>query len=269
MILLYCRNLYDTKLVGGILSAAGDEFLECGGWAAFRSLWKGADAAVIVAPRLDADVPLDELRRFQAERPAYPCVLLTGPEPENLRQLVGIVTATVLFWRGEVKHLPGALRAAAAAAFFERVAQRVQALREMNPGLRRALVYSLRQQPGPPGGAENDEAAFARTLQVVAARIGYSERYLSRAARAAGVDLRLFLDWCVALRALHLRESTGATWESVGWRLGFTSGSGLSELLLRTFGARPAQLGAGDRERLQGAFERQFVAPAESAGRLR
>ncbi|MBI4538382.1 MAG: AraC family transcriptional regulator [Gemmatimonadetes bacterium] len=262
---LFGTSQTDLARIARSLSQAGFALVHCRSWSALIREADRTVAAVIVAPWLGCDVSLADVRTLTERCPWYPLVLVTEPEPSNLRLLVRVIVSDVLFLRSEERRLAQTIRSAQVDGFFCRAAELIRRSQSLAPVLRSALLYALEQAPAPLPVDSEELIAPARSIRALADRLHTSEDHLSHAAKEHGLSLRAFLDWCIALRALQLRIRAGAGWETIAWRLGYRSVSGLSEHLKHTLGLRPSHLGHGQIQRWFSEFESRFLAAAFAA----
>ncbi|HYR09515.1 MAG TPA: helix-turn-helix domain-containing protein, partial [Longimicrobium sp.] len=225
------------------------------------------------APRLDRAGTAARMTALCAACGGLPLVLVTSDAPESLRHLMQVPVAEVVFL-SEKKRLSGALDRATARALFNRLDASVRRCPGLPPQVRAALLFMAAGAPPDHPAAIGEPFASIHTVQELARQRGLSPDYLRRACKAAGVDLRRFIRWCLALRALELRQVEGLSWEHTAWRMGFASTSGLSEHLQRTLGLRPRGLGDTDLHALLARFEsvcmggcRTGAAPEPPGGR--
>jgi len=232
---------FDGAGVREILAGAGMEATVCLTWDHFRAEVPNTEVGVVVAPWLD-QYPLVRLQDFASEHPWYPLVLLTERPPENLRLLARIRVETVLFLGSEEGRLPGVLRATKGGALFLGLARTVRERKDLPYLVRVALARILEEEPPAEPVDASSPKAPPRSIRTLARRLRCSADHLSRLARKHGIDLRSFLAWATALRALQLRINPDVSWERVAWCLGYESVSGLSEHLKTTLGRRPSEL---------------------------
>lgn len=248
---------FDAQRALEALASAGLEPVFCAGWDRFRRQTTGADIAVVVAPWLD-QYPLARLEDFEAERPWLPIVLLTERPPENLKLLARVRVEAVLFLGTDEAELPAVVRTARGDTAFRTLARALREREDLPGVLRLALARTLEERPPlEPVDAASPKAP-ARSIRSLARRARCSPDYLSRIARRHDLDLRGFLAWVVALRALQMSADADVTWEQIAWRLGYESVSGLSEHLKSTLGHRPTDLDAADLGRWLGEMRARF-----------
>ncbi len=261
---LFSTSQTDRARIARRLAQSGFDLAHCRSLSALARAADHTAVGVLAVPWLGCDITLADLRALTEERPWYPLVLLTEPDPGNLRLLVRLIVSEVLFLRREEWRLAQAIQGALADGFFSRATEVVEHDGSLQGVLRSALLYALQQnaaQVPVDSEGEQAEAGPARSIRALAQRLNSSEDHLSNAAREHGLPLRSFLDWCIALRALQLRLQAKTPWEAIAWRLGYRSVSGLSEHLNRTLGMRPRQLGHHQMQWAFSEFEKRFLSP--------
>ncbi len=242
---------FDAAAVEETLRSAGIRSVLCPTWERFRSAVPNTEVGVVVAPWLD-QYPLVRIQDFATDLPWYPLLLLTERPPENLRLLARIRVEAVLFLNAEEHLLPDLIRTTQGGALFLGLARRIRNRTTLPQMLRVVLARLLEEEP-PAGPVDaSSPRAPPRSIRSLARRVRCSPDYLGRLARKHGIDLRSFLGWVMALRALQLRGNGEMTWERIAWSLGYESVSGLSEHLKSTLGRRPSELDHGE---LAGWFE--------------
>lgn len=179
-------------------------------------------------------------------------VLVTRPDPDNLKRL-GRVGARGITWEGELDLLSDFLVPSFTDGSWRCLSEAVAAGRPTwPPALTAALKLIVSIGAGPP-------QRVIRTLKDLSLQVGCSTDYLSRIARANGLNLRRFLDRLLVLRSINALTS-GATLSAVRRDLGYTTDSAVYSLFKRVAGVRPRELGAGDIGLLTDGLGRQLNA---------
>jgi AraC-like DNA-binding protein len=252
----------------GSSDSALAEILRSEGWGVvlcstaedLRRAAEGGRAAVLVALRLDRDGAAARVAAVAAECGGLPQVLITSEAPESLRLLTQMPMTEVVFVR-EKHRLRDALNRATSRTMFNQLNETVRRHTGLPGQVRAALLFMAAATPPDEPVATGQPHAFIHTVGELARRRGLSPDYLRRACKAGGVDLRRFIRWCLALRALELQKREELSWEHTAWRMGFASTSGLSEHLRRTLGLRPRDLQDTDLHAFVSRFEAVCMGP--------
>lgn len=157
------------------------------------------------------------LKELERTMPWVPLILVTDRDPDVARRLRDVRVSEIVWFEdlatGLQPRVDKVLDAGRARVPLLHLAARIEGL-ALPPAIGSALVYSLRSAISLPVRSVAELAAALRRSPVT-----LSQEF--RASVTAELNLRLFLDALVILRAHQLRAS-GRPWEAVGRRLGFT-----------------------------------------------
>lgn len=248
------------------LAAAGVSYAVKGAWWAFISASRSARVSVLVARWL-VDLQPHPTKGLSGSWDPVALIVVTDPDPENLRRLVTLPAAEVLFLDRDMTRLGRMVRGYLDWNPFPWWVAQVRHRSDLPGLLRRALLTVLEHEPPTVPVEPADGAAMPRSVKRLANRLGCSDDYLRKLARRMGIALPAFLKWTVALRALQIRAASGAKWETVAWRLGFAGVSGLSEHLNSTLGLRPTMASTTGLDRWVDEFEERFFRCIQEASR--
>ncbi|MEJ2218710.1 MAG: hypothetical protein P8099_19145 [Gemmatimonadota bacterium] len=254
---LFSLNPVHLAPVERALAAGGVPYAVKSAWRAFIDASRSAHVSVLVARWL-ADLAPYPRKGVSGAWDPVALIVVTDPDSENLRRLVTLPAAELLFLDRDINRLARIVRGYLDRNPFRRWIAEVRDRADLPGLLRRALLTVLEYEPPAVPVEPGDGAAMPRSINGLATRLGCSDDHLGRLARRAGIALPAFLKWTVALRALQIRAESGGNWETAAWRLGFAGVSGLSEHLNSTLGLRPTVASAIEMDRWAEQFERRF-----------
>lgn len=226
--------------------------LRVANWKLIRTVAIEADVLVVdtaAAPTQDI-----ELLKFSTSHPHCSIVVAhrqgrRGPEHLQNSHLPNRVI--VVSWDSrDISELALEIAWARFMAWATRIRDEVLRTRHLPYVARLALRETIRPEVG-----------SRPSLTQIAHEVGVNRSHLSRVCHRSNVPLSEITDAWSVVQSVALRWYSNLPWDTVAWRCGYASLSGLSDLLYRSTGGRIRQVATQEPEAWFLWFERDILAP--------
>lgn len=225
-------------------------------WQRFREPAASLECGVVVVPEADPCL-LARLRRWRADFPALPLVLVTRRAPDLLRALRDVVVEEVVWLDRLEEDLAPAVEEALAEDFFRDVGRRLETAAHLPPVLAEALATAARARPP------------VHSVQALARQMGRDRRTLwhhwnHAVGERTDLTPKGFLDWILVARAASLKRPS-VDWKDVAEALEVHVRT-LRRAVKRRLGGSLRDLPGAGRRRIYGRLRQDALAPLLASG---